>query len=265
MPTTANPTAAILIIGDEILSGRTIDTNVNTIAKFLAVLGIDLMEVRMVHDIEAHIIGAVDALRDTYEYVFTTGGIGPTHDDITADCIAKAFKVDISEHPAALKALMDRSLKMGWTLNENSRRMARIPHGAELIANPVSAAPGFHIGNVFVMAGVPKIMEAMLEDVAKHLRTGRKVLSRTIKLAYVGESSAADALREIDARYPDLSLGSYPYGLSLNGEFGTQLVVRGQDEASLDAAVIELKTALVSIVEAGKARNPLASFEEISA
>ena len=265
MPEIANPTAAILIIGDEILSGRTIDTNVNTIAKFLAVLGIDLNEVRMVHDIEAQIISAVDALRDVYDYVFTTGGIGPTHDDITADCIAKAFKVDISEHPAALKALTDRSLKMGWTLNENSRRMARIPHGAELIANPVSAAPGFQIGNVFVMAGVPKIMEAMLEDVAPRLRTGRKVLSRTIKLSYVGESSAADALREIDARYPDLSLGSYPYGLSLNGEFGTQLVVRGQDEASLHAAVEELKAALVAIVEAGKARNPLASFEEISA
>ncbi|ESQ82475.1 molybdenum cofactor biosynthesis protein [Asticcacaulis sp. AC466] len=254
-----------MIIGDEILSGRTIDTNVNTIAKFLGALGIDLREVRMVHDDEAQIIATVNALRDDCDYVFTTGGIGPTHDDITADCMAKAFGVAISEHPAALKALTDRALKMGWALNDNSRRMARIPHGAELIANPVSAAPGFQIGNVFVMAGVPKIMEAMLEDVAPRLRTGRTVKSRTIKLAYVGESYAADALREINGRYPQLSLGSYPYGLSLNGEFGTQLVVRGQDVDALDAAVNELKEALVSVVESGKDRNPLAGFEEITA
>ncbi len=263
MPT--NPTAAIIIIGDEILSGRTIDSNVNTIAKFLGALGIDLLEVRMVRDDEAQVVDAVNALRNTYEYVFTTGGIGPTHDDITADCMAKAFGVDISEHPAALKALTDRALKMGWALNDNSRRMARIPHGAELINNPVSAAPGFQIGNVFVMAGVPKIMEAMLEDVVHRLRTGNKVLSRTIKLSYVGESSAADALREINGRYADLSLGSYPYGLSLDGAFGTQLVVRGQDAERVDAAVNELKAALVSVVEQGKARNPLASFEEITA
>ncbi|MDV6333169.1 competence/damage-inducible protein A [Asticcacaulis sp. 201] len=262
---TTNPTAAIMIIGDEILSGRTIDTNVNTIAKFLGALGIDLREVRMVHDDEAQIIDTVNALRDDCDYVFTTGGIGPTHDDITADCMAKAFQVAISEHPAALKALTDRAIKMGWALNDNSRRMARIPHGAELIANPVSAAPGFQIGNVFVMAGVPKIMEAMLEDVAPRLRTGRTVKSRTIKLSYVGESYAADALREINGRYPQLSLGSYPYGLSLNGEFGTQLVVRGQDVEALDAAVNELKEALVSVVESGKDRNPLAGFEEITA
>lgn len=262
---TTNPTAAILIIGDEILSGRTTDSNINTIAKFLGPLGIDLNEVRVVRDDEAQIVAAVNALRDTYEYVFTTGGIGPTHDDITADSMAKAFGVDISEHPAALKLLTDRSLKMGWTLNENSRRMARIPHGADLIANPVSAAPGFQIGNVFVMAGVPKIMEAMLDDVVHRLRTGRKVLSRTVRLSYVGESAAADALRDIDARYPDLSLGSYPYGLSLDGEFGTHLVVRGQDAASLDAAVNELKAALVSVVQQGKARNALAAFEEITA
>ena len=254
-----------MIIGDEILSGRTIDTNVNTIAKFLGALGIDLREVRMIHDDEAQIIATVNALRDDCDYVFTTGGIGPTHDDITADCMAKAFSVAISEHPAALKALTDRALKMGWALNDNSRRMARIPHGAELIANPVSAAPGFQIGNVFVMAGVPKIMEAMLEDVAPRLRTGRTVKSRTIKLSYVGESYAADALREINGRYPQLSLGSYPYGLSLNGEFGTQLVVRGQDMDALDAAVNELKEALVSVVESGKDRHPSAGFEEITA
>ena len=262
---TTNPTAAILIIGDEILSGRTTDSNTNTIAKFLGALGIDLKEARVVRDDEAQIVETVNALRHAHDYVLTTGGIGPTHDDITADCMAKAFGVDISEHPAALKLLTDRSLAMGWTLNENSRRMARIPHGAELIKNPVSAAPGFQIGNVFVLAGVPKIMEAMLEDVAPRLRTGARVLSRTINLSYVGESAAADALREINGRYPDLSLGSYPYGLSLDGKFGTHLVVRGRDAGQVDAAANELKAALVSVVEAGKVRNPLAGFEEITA
>ncbi len=263
MTTISNPTAAIMIIGDEILSGRTVDSNVNTIARFLGALGIDLNEVRMVRDNEDQVIDAVRALRDTYDYVLTTGGIGPTHDDITADCMAKAFGVDISEHPAALKMLQERAEKAGWTLNDNSRRMARIPHGAELIANPVSAAPGFQIGNVFVMAGVPKIMEGMLADVAPRLRTGRQVLSRTLRLNFIGESWAADALRDIDRRYADLSLGSYPFGL-LPGEFGTQLVVRGQNPDTLDAAVSELMTALEPVVEEGRKRNPQASLEEIA-
>ena len=262
--TSPNPTAAILIIGDEILSGRTTDTNTNTIAKFLAALGIDLLEVRMIHDDEAQIVNTVNALRHTHDYVFTTGGIGPTHDDITADCMAMAFGVQISEHPMALKLLTDRAHKMGWELNANSRRMARIPHGADLIANPVSAAPGFQLGNVFVMAGVPKIMTAMLDDVAPRLKTGRRVLSRTVRLAYVGESWAADILRDIDNRYPDLALGSYPYGM-LPGEFGTHLVVRGQDQKSLDAAVDELMRALGPVVEEGRTRNPLASLEEVIA
>ncbi len=264
MTSTPNPTAAILIIGDEILSGRTLDSNVNTIAKFLSALGIDLNEVRMVHDNEAQIISAVRALSAGYDYIFSTGGIGPTHDDITADCMAKAFDVSIEEHPEALRLLQERADQMGWELNINSRRMARIPHGADLIKNPVSAAPGFQIHNVFVMAGVPKIMEGMLSDIAPRLKTGRKVLSRTLKLSYVGESWAADVLRAIDARYDDLSLGSYPYGMA-QGEFGTQLVVRGQDETSLNAAVSELRTALEPIVEEGRARNPQAKLEEITA
>ncbi len=264
MTSTPNPTAAVMIIGDEILSGRTLDSNVNTIARFLAPMGIDLNEVRMVRDDETQIVEAVLALRDAYDYIFTTGGIGPTHDDITADCMARAFGVDISEHPQALRILQERADKMGWELNVNSRRMARIPHGAELIKNPVSAAPGFQLGNVFVMAGVPKIMEGMLADVAPRLRTGHKVLSRTLRLAYVGESWAADILRSIDQRYDDLSLGSYPYGMT-PGEFGTQLVVRGQDKSSLDAAVSELVTALEPVVEEGRKRNPQASLEEITA
>jgi molybdopterin-biosynthesis enzyme MoeA-like protein len=153
---------------------------------------------------------------------------------------------------------------MGWELNANSRRMARIPVGADLIKNPVSAAPGFQIRNVFVMAGVPKIMEGMLSDVAPRLKTGRKVLSRTLKLSYVGESWAADALRDIDRRYDDLSLGSYPFGLA-QGEFGTQLVIRGQDADSLDAAVSELKAALEPVIAEGRKRNPEARLEEITA
>jgi molybdenum cofactor synthesis domain-containing protein len=261
--TTANPTAAIIIIGDEILSGRTTDSNTNTLARFLASLGIDLREARVVHDDEAQIIATVNAVRDSYDYVFTTGGIGPTHDDITADCMAKAFGVGISEHPAALKALADRALKMGWELNENSRRMARIPHGAELIKNPVSAAPGFQIGNVFVMAGVPKIMQAMLEDVAPRLRTGRQPVSRTLKLTYIGESWAADALRDVAQRYPELSLGSYPFGLSIDGEFGTQLVVRGLEVESVDKATAELEAALQSVLSEAQARNPKAALEEV--
>ena len=264
MTPTPNPTAAILIIGDEILSGRTIDTNTNTIAKFLAALGIDLKEVRMIHDDEGQVISTVNALRNAHDYVFSTGGIGPTHDDITADCMAKAFGVQISEHPVALKLLTERAQKMGWELNANSRRMARIPHGADLIKNPVSAAPGFQIGNVFVMAGVPKIMTAMLDDVAPRLQSGQRVLSRTLKLAYVGESWAADILRDLDNRYPDLSLGSYPYGM-LPDEFGTHLVIRGRDQKSVDAAMDELTRALKPIVEESRVRNPLASFEEIVA
>jgi molybdenum cofactor synthesis domain-containing protein len=264
MTSTPNPTAAILIIGDEILSGRTLDTNVNTIAKFLSALGIDLNEVRMVRDVEAQIVSAVQALSGAYDYVFSTGGIGPTHDDITADAMAVAFGTGISEHPEALRVLQERADKMGWELNANSRRMARIPDGADLIKNPVSAAPGFQIRNVFVMAGVPKIMEGMLSDVAPRLKTGRQVLSRTLKLSYVGESWAADALRDIDKRYGDLSLGSYPFGLG-QGEFGTQLVIRGQDAESLDAAMSELKAALEPVVAEGRKRNPEARLEEITA
>jgi len=261
--TMSNPTAAILIIGDEILSGRTTDTNINTIARFLTSLGIDLREVRVVHDDAAQIVATVLAVRDVYDYVFTTGGIGPTHDDITADCMARAFGVDISEHPAALKALADRAARMGWELNENSRRMARIPHGADLIKNPISAAPGFQLGNVFVMAGVPKIMQAMLEDVAPRLRTGRPPVARTLKLTFVGESWAADALREVANRHPGLSLGSYPFGLSVDGDFGTQLVVRGLDKGEVDTATEALRELLQPVLAEAQSRNAKAALEEV--
>ena len=261
--TAPNPTAAIIIIGDEILSGRTVDSNTNTIARFLSAMGIDLCEARVVHDDEAQIVAAVNAVRGAYDYVFTTGGIGPTHDDITADSMARAFGVEISEHPEALRLLQARAQKMGWELNANSRRMARIPHGADLIENTVSAAPGFQIGNVFVMAGVPKIMQAMLEKVAPRLRTGRRPASRTLKLTFIGESWAADALRDVAQRYPDLSLGSYPFGLSTDGAFGTQLVVRGLDPEAVDTATAELQAALQPVLTEAQSRNPQAALEEV--
>jgi molybdenum cofactor synthesis domain-containing protein len=230
----ASPTAAVLIIGDEILSGRTRDTNLNTIARFVGALGIDLLEARTVGDRQAQIVGALNALRSSHDYVFTTGGIGPTHDDITADAVAAAFGVELVEHPAAL-AILER--RYGAEFNAARRRMARIPAGGTLIANPVTDAPGFQIGNVFVMAGVPKIMTAMLEDVAPRLRTGAVVHARTVRVTGVGEGSVADILTAAARAHREISFGSYPFGAGTVGEIGTNLVVRGRDEVAVDAAV----------------------------
>ena len=232
--THAAPTAAVLIIGDEILSGRTADTNLNSIARFLGALGIDLLEARTVGDRPSQIVEALNALRAGHDYVFTTGGIGPTHDDITADCVAEAFGVGIAERADAL-AILDR--RYGDELNEARRRMARIPDGGVLIANPVTDAPGFQIGNVFVMAGVPKIMTAMLEDVAPRLRTGAVVHQRTLRVTGVGEGAIAAPLAEAAKADRDLSFGSYPFGAGSDGELGTNLVVRGRDAAKVEAAV----------------------------
>ncbi|MEW6537134.1 MAG: competence/damage-inducible protein A [Pseudomonadota bacterium] len=234
---TCGPTAAVLVIGDEILSGRTQDTNTNTIARFLAALGIDLMEARVVSDDQGRIVEALDALRARWDYVFTTGGIGPTHDDITADAVAAAFGVALLEHPDALAIL---SRRYGDELNAARRRMARIPEGGVLIANPVTDAPGFQIGNVFVMAGVPKIMQAMLEDVAPRLRTGAIVHVQTLKVTGVGEGAVADVLRAAANQRRDLSFGSYPFGHGGSGEIGTQLVIRGRDADQVDAAAHDL-------------------------
>ncbi|HYC75442.1 competence/damage-inducible protein A [Brevundimonas sp.] len=233
----SSPTAAVLIIGDEVLSGRTQDTNLNTIARFLAALGIDLLEARTVGDRKAQIVEALNALRTAHDYVFTTGGIGPTHDDITADAVATAFGVALPEHPEAL-AILER--RYGAELNAPRRRMARIPAGGSLIANPVTDAPGFQIGNVFVMAGVPKIMTAMLEDVAPRLRTGAVVHSRTVRVTGVGEGSVADILTAAALANRDLSFGSYPFGAGTVGEIGTNLVVRGRDEGAVEAATAAL-------------------------
>ncbi|WP_296817918.1 molybdopterin-binding protein [Brevundimonas sp.] len=241
MSTPPSPTAAVLIIGDEILSGRTADTNLNTIARFLGALGIDLLEARTVGDRKAQVIDALNALRSAHDYVFTTGGIGPTHDDITADCVAEAFGVALPERPEALCILQRR---YGADFNAARRRMARIPEGGSLIRNPLTDAPGFQIGNVFVMAGVPKIMQAMLEDVAPRLRTGAVVHSRTIRVTGVGEGAVAAILEGLALARRDLSFGSYPFGAGTVGEIGTNLVVRGRDGGAVSTAVNELLAAL---------------------
>lgn len=242
--TDASPTAAVLIIGDEVLSGRTQDTNLNTIARFLTALGIDVLEARTVGDRTAQIVDNLNALRALHDYVFTTGGIGPTHDDITADAVAQAFGVALPEHPDAL-AILEKRYGPG-EFNAARRRMARIPQGGSLIANPVTDAPGFQIGNVFVMAGVPKIMTAMLEDVAPRLRTGVVVQSRTIRVSGVGEGAIADILTAAARAEREVSFGSYPFGHGSVGEIGTNLVLRGRDGAKVEAACAALKAALES-------------------
>lgn len=240
----ASPTAAVLVIGDEILSGRTQDTNLNTIARFLGALGIDLLEARTVGDRKAQIIEALNALRAGHDYVITTGGIGPTHDDITADAVAAAFGVELPEHPDAL-AILER--RYGAEFNAARRRMARIPAGGTLIANPVTDAPGFQVGNVFVMAGVPKIMTAMLEAVAPRLRTGAVVNARTVRVSGVGEGSVADILSSAARANREISFGSYPFGHGSTGEIGTNLVVRGRDAAAVEAAVDGLLAELAAV------------------
>lgn len=235
------PTAAVLIIGDEILSGRTKDTNLNTLARFLGALGIDLKEARVVGDTRSQIVEAVQALSGTHDYLFTTGGIGPTHDDITADCVAEAMGVALPENAEAL-AILER--RYGDELNDARRRMARIPEGGSLIANPVTDAPGFQISNVFVMAGVPKIMTAMLDDVAPRLKIGAVTHARTLRVDGVGEGDVADLLRAAADTHRTLSFGSYPFGHGTVGEYGTQLVVRGRDAVALSAAVEALREAV---------------------
>jgi molybdenum cofactor synthesis domain-containing protein len=228
-------TAAVLIIGDEILSGRTQDTNLAAIARYLGPFGVDVAEARVVADIKPQVISALNALRETHDYVITTGGIGPTHDDITADCVAEAFGVTLYEHPDIL-ALM--TARWGAELNAARRRMARIPVGASLVKNPVQGPPGFQIGNVFVLAGVPQIMRGMLEDVGPRLRTGAVVISRTVRVEGAGEGAIAAPLEALAKRHPDLSLGSYPF-FGPEG-YGTNLVIRGRDAGEVATTVDEL-------------------------
>jgi molybdenum cofactor synthesis domain-containing protein len=232
-------TAAVLIIGDEILSGRTQDTNLRDIARYLGVLGVDLAEARTVPDVMDEIIAALNALRARYDYVITTGGIGPTHDDITADAVAAAFGVELYEHPEIVAMMTAR---WGDQLNAARRRMARVPVGGDLVKNPVQGPPGFTIGNVFVLAGVPQVMRGMLEDVGPRLRGGRPVVSRTVRVEGSGEGAIAAPLEAVARAHPAMSLGSYPfYG---DGVFGSHLVLRGRDAAEVAATVGELMAAL---------------------
>src|SRR3954467_3861686 len=227
-------TAALLVIGDEILSGRTKDKNIGYIAEYLTALGIDLKEVRVVGDIEAEIVATVNALRARYTYVFTTGGIGPTHDDITAECVAKAFGVTIDHDPRAVEILKARLAQTGAEMNEARMRMTRIPAGAELVLNKVSAAPGFWLGNVIVMAGVPSIMQVMLDEVAPKLKTGIRMLSETVR-ADAREGDIGTPLGEIAKAHPEISIGSYPFFDEQRGP-NTNVVLRGRDQQKLAAA-----------------------------
>lgn len=236
-------TAGILVIGDEILSGRTKDKNIGFIAEYLTNIAIDLKEVRVVADDEGDIIAALDALRGRYTYVFTTGGIGPTHDDITADCVAKAFGVRIDHHPDVVERFRQRF--SGQELNEARLRMARIPDGAELIQSATILAPGFMIGNVIVMAGVPSIMQAMMDIVAPKLKSGLRMLSDSIR-ANAREGDIGGPLREIASAHPDTVIGSYPF-LDENSKPNTNLVVRSRDQAKLDAAMCAVKDMLTRL------------------
>ena len=245
MPIAENPdrvTCAVMIIGDEILSGRTQDTNLRDIAKHLGLYGVDLAEARVVGDIEEEIVTALNHLRGRYDYVITTGGIGPTHDDITADCVAVAFGVELYEHPEIIEMMTRR-----WQgeLTGARRRMARIPVGGNLVKNPVQGPPGFNIENVFVLAGVPQIMRGMLEDVGPRLRRGAVVISRTVRVEGSGEGVIAAPLEALAKQHPDLSLGSYPfYGPE---GYGSNLVIRGRDEAEVLTTVDELVAALEAV------------------
>ncbi|GJE38343.1 competence/damage-inducible protein A [Methylobacterium persicinum] len=230
-------TAAILVIGDEILSGRTKDKNIGTIADYLTAAGIDLREVRIVPDEADMIVEAVNALRARYTYLFTTGGIGPTHDDITADCVAKAFGVGIDIDERARAMLLERHKPED--LNEARLRMARIPFGADLIANPISKAPGFRIGNVMVMAGVPAIMQAMLDAVGPTLKGGAAMLSETIEARGIPEGTYAGELGAIAKNHAAVSIGSYPM-MTPEG-FRNRIVVRSRDGAALAGAVAEVE------------------------
>ena len=237
--TAGRVTAAVLIIGDEILSGRTQDTNLRDIARFLGAHGVDLAEARTVSDVLEEIVAALNALRSRYDYVVTTGGIGPTHDDITADAVAAAFGVELEEHPDILAMMQAR---WGDELNAARRRMARVPVGGSLVNNPVQGPPGFTIGNVFVLAGVPQIMRGMLQDVGPRLKGGAVVVSQTLRVEGSGEGALAAPLEDVAKAHLSLSLGSYPfYGPE---GFGSNLVIRGRDPAEVQAALGELMEAL---------------------
>jgi molybdenum cofactor synthesis domain-containing protein len=238
----SNPSAAVLLIGNEILSGRTQDLNLSYMATRLADHGIRVSEARVIPDIEDVVVSTLNELRTRNTYVFTTGGIGPTHDDITADCIAKAFGVPIDIHPEAEKVLMDYWAERNVTPNSDRLRMARIPEGASLIDNPVSAAPGFCMGNVFVMAGVPRIMQAMFDSIVPTLQQGAVIASVSVR-CNLGEGDLAIPLRQLQAQYPAVDLGSYPGKYA--GAYAVTLVARSTDAKLLN----EVQQALITLVD----------------
>jgi molybdenum cofactor synthesis domain-containing protein len=230
----SNPTAAILIIGNEILSGRTQDENVRFIARRLADLGIKLQEVRVIPDVPARIIGAVNELRAAYDVLFTTGGIGPTHDDITSECVAAAFGLPWEPHAPTFELMHER---MGEKFNAARQRMATMPRGAKPIANSVSLAPGFTIGNVHVMAGVPRIMQAMMLALEPELPRGVPITMRTVHAMGVMEGSIAAALSEIQERFPAVDIGSYPFRREAG--WGVAIVAKGTDIAELEEVIAQ--------------------------
>ena len=230
---TETVTAAVLIIGNEILSGRTQDLNLSFLGICLNELGIQMKEARVVGDDETEIIDALNVLRNRYDYVFTTGGIGPTHDDITADSVAKAFGVGIDYHPEAFQAFKDYFKEIGLETNEARMRMARTPDGAELINGNVDLMPGFQMDNVFVLAGVPSVAREMFEGASKQLRRGATLLSRSMR-CHAGEGTVASALGTLQKTYPGVDMGSYPW--TEGGRHGTSLVLRSADTVMLDEA-----------------------------
>ncbi|MDP6708714.1 MAG: molybdopterin-binding protein [Alphaproteobacteria bacterium] len=242
MPKTV--TAALIIIGNEILSGRTRDENLPYLAEQLNEAGVRLTEARVVTDDEAEIVAAVNECRARFDYVFTTGGIGPTHDDITSDSIAAAFGVPIDYHPEALAKMEAHYQRTGAEFNEARKRMARVPHGGVLVENPISTAPGYRIENVFVLAGVPVVMRAMFQSLRHQLDGGAPVRSASLA-AHLSEGQIAGGLAQLQARYPDIDIGSYPF--YRGKRYGTSIVCRSADEDELAAAVAELRELMIGL------------------
>jgi molybdenum cofactor synthesis domain-containing protein len=232
-----NPTAAIIIIGDEVLSGRTLDTNTQYIAKKLSEIGVDLIEARVIPDNRQMIIDTIYELKTKYTYIFTTGGIGPTHDDITSEAVAAAFNLPLELHKESFEALKESYASRNQVLNKAREKMAYIPKDAALIPNPISIAPGFRLDNVYVMAGVPYIMEAMLNQILPLLKHGKQVKSKTIDVI-IGESLIAADLESIQNKYPEIKIGSYPF--KLESQYCTSVVLRSSNYEKLDQAYTEL-------------------------
>ena len=246
--TTRNPTACLLVIGNEVLSGRTRDANIQFIATKLGEIGMPLREVRVIPDIPETIIGTVNEARQKFDHVFTTGGIGPTHDDITSECIAAAFGVPWEAHPVAWER-MERAFKPG-EFNAARQRMATMPRGATLIDNAISVAPGFTMGNVHVMAGVPRIMQSMMDTLLPRLPHGIPIVSRAVHALSLSEGLIAAGLEAVQQRYPHLDIGSYPYYRPSGN--GVTIVAKGPDAASAEAAI-----AAVTVLIRGLDRTPI--------